>query len=178
MKIYISPHPVLRQTAQEVKKYDKKLEQLINDMTLTLESARDPEGVGLAAPQVGVSKRLFLLKLHNQIECFINPEIVDQSDATLSQIYKAKKDRWLEGCLSIVGLWGFVDRPYSIKIKYLTPKKGQLVAREREFLDTESAYVQHENDHLNGVLFTDLILEQKGTIYRETPEGLTPVDKI
>ena len=178
MKILLSPHPTLRRVAQEIKKYDKKLERLIADMADTLRAASDPEGVGLAAPQVGISKRLFLLNLHGQIEVVINPEIVEQSEATLSQIYKKKKSRWLEGCLSIPGLWGFVDRPYSIKIKYLTPEKGQLVTCEREFLDTESAYIQHENDHLNGVLFTDLILKQGGQIFKDTPDGLIPINKI
>ena len=93
MKILISPDPTLRKVAQDVKKYDKKLEQQIKEMTLALKSAQDPEGVGLAATQVGILKRFFLLNLHNQIECFINPELVEQSEAMLSDVYKKKKDR-------------------------------------------------------------------------------------
>ncbi len=178
MKILVTPHKFLRITAKPVIVYDKKLEKQISDMVQTLQSAKDPEGVGLAATQVGIDRRLFIVTLSGHPEIFINPKIVSQSQAMLSEVHPKKKDRWLEGCLSIVGLWGFVDRPYSIKIKYLTPKKGQLVAREREFLDTESAYVQHENDHLNGVLFTDLILKQGGQIFKQTPNGLVPIDKI
>jgi len=178
MKILVTPHKFLRITAKPVLVYDKKLEKQISDMVQTLQSAKDPEGVGLAATQVGINRRLFIVTLSGQPEIFINPEIVGQSQAMLSEVHPKKKDRWLEGCLSIVGLWGFVDRPYSIKIKYLTPQNGRLIPREREFLDAESAYVQHENDHLNGILFTDLILKQGGQIFKQTPNGLIPIDKI
>ncbi|HBC45319.1 MAG: Peptide deformylase [Candidatus Collierbacteria bacterium GW2011_GWB1_45_35] len=178
MKILVTPHKFLRITAKPVLVYDKKLEKQISEIITTLKSAKDPEGVGLAATQVGINRRLFIVTLSDKPEIFINPEIVSQSEAMLAQIHPKKKDRWLEGCLSIPGLWGFVDRPYSIKIKYLTPEKGQLVTCEREFLDTESAYIQHENDHLNGVLFTDLILKQGGQIFKDTPDGLIPINKI
>lgn len=178
MKILVSPDKFLRLVAKPVANYDKKLEQQIRDMITTLKSAKDPEGVGLAATQVGINRRLFIVTLNGVPEIFINPEIVSQSKAMLSEVHTKKKDRWLEGCLSLVGIWGFVDRPYSIKMKYLTPENGQLVPRERKFEDAESAYVQHENDHLDGILFTDHILKQGGQIYRDTPDGLTPIDKI
>lgn len=178
MKILVTPHKFLRITAKPVLIYDKKLEKQISEMITTLKSAKDPEGVGLAATQVGIDRRLFIVTLGGQPEIFINPEIISQSEALLSDVHPKKKDRWLEGCLSIVGLWGFVDRPYSIKIKYLTPKNGQLIPCEREFLDAESAYVQHENDHLNGILFTDLILKQGGQIFKQTKNGLVPISNI
>lgn len=178
MKIITSPNPVLRQVAQEIKSYDKKLERLIQEMTQALKAAHDPEGVGLAAPQVGVSKRLFLLNLHNKIEVIINPKIVERSEATLSQVYKKKKDRWLEGCLSLPKIWGFVDRPYTAVLKYLTPHDGKLITKERKFEGVESSYALHELDHLDGILFSDRILEQGGTLFYETPDGLSPIDKI
>jgi peptide deformylase len=178
MKVLVTPDPFLRLVAKPVLRYDKKLAKQVSDMVQTLQSAKDPEGVGLAATQVGLDKRLFIVTLNGRPEIFINPEITSQSTAMLSDIHTKEKDRWLEGCLSIVDIWGFVDRPYSIKIKYLTPENGQLVTREREFLDTESAYVQHENDHLNGVLFTDHILRQGGQIFKQTKNGLIPIDQI
>jgi len=178
MKIVTSPDPALRKVAQEINKLDKKLEQQIREMTVALRSAQDPEGVGLAAPQVGINKRLFLLNLYNKIEVFINPEIVETSQALLSEVYKKKKDRWLEGCLSLPKVWGFVDRPYSATLKYLTPHEGNLISKTRKFEGVESSYALHELDHLNGVLFTDRILEQGGVILYETPDGLTPIDKI
>jgi len=178
MKILVSPHPTLRKVAQEIKQYDKKLERLIKDMTITLKSAKDPEGVGLAAPQVGVSRRLLLLNLNNNIEAIINPQVIKQSEALLSSVYTKKKDRWLEGCLSLPGLWGFVDRPYAVDVAYFTPKNGVLVSNTRHFEGVESSYILHEIDHLDGVLFTDRILEQDGTIFKESPNGLVRINSI
>lgn len=178
MHILTTPDKFLRLKAKPVAKYDKKLEKQISEMITTLKSAKDPEGVGLAATQVGLDRRLFIVTFKGVPEIFINPEILESSEAMLSDIHTKKKDRWLEGCLSIVGIWGFVDRPYSVKVKYLTPQEGTLVERTREFVDAESAYVQHENDHLNGILFTDHILKQGGQIFKDTPDGLTPIDHL
>lgn len=178
MKILVTPDKFLRLTAKPVRVYDKKLEKQIVDMLIALKSAKDPEGVGLAATQVGIDRRLFIVTFKGVPEIFINPEITYQSEAMLAQVHSKKKDRWLEGCLSLPGLWGFVDRPYSIEMDYLTPENGELVPRHRKFEDAESAYVQHENDHLNGILFTDLILQQGGQIFKDTVDGLTPIDKI
>ncbi len=178
MKVLLTPDKFLRHKAKPVTNLDKKLEKQIADMIKTLRASKNPEGVGLAATQVGIDRRLFIIFLGGQPEIFINPTISDTSTAMLSNVHQKKRDRWLEGCLSLPGIWGFVDRPYSIDIDYLTPVDGQLTPRHRKFEDVESAYVQHENDHLNGILFTDHILKQGGRIFKETPEGLTPIDKI
>ena len=178
MKVLVTPHRLLRLKAKPVADYDKKLEKQISDMIKVLKSAKDPEGVGLAATQVGLDRRLFIIVLNGKSEVFINPTISKPSKAMLSDVYPKKKDRWLEGCLSLPKIWGFVDRPYSIEIDYLTPEEGVLVPRHRKFEDVESSYVQHENDHLDGILFTDHILKQGGQILKETPDGLAPIDKI
>lgn len=175
MKVLITSDPFLRKVAKPVEKLDKKLEQQIADMIITLKSAKDPEGVGLAATQVGIDRRLFIVILNGIPEIFINPKVIKQSEAMLSQVHSKKKDRWLEGCLSLPRIWGFVDRPYSIDLEYLMPKDGKLIKKIRTFTDVESAYVLHENDHLDGILFTDRILEQGGTILEETKDGLSPV---
>ncbi|KKS93768.1 MAG: Peptide deformylase [Candidatus Collierbacteria bacterium GW2011_GWB1_44_6] len=178
MKILVTPDKFLRLTAKSVVVYDKKLEKQISEMIKTLKSAKDPEGVGLAATQVGINRRLFIVTLSGKPEVFINPTITNQSKAMLSEVHPKKKDRWLEGCLSLPGIWGFVDRPYSIEIEYQTPHEGKLVPRHRKFEDAESAYVLHENDHLDGILFTDHILKQGGQIFRETKDGLVPIGQI
>ncbi|HCQ31582.1 TPA: peptide deformylase [Candidatus Collierbacteria bacterium] len=178
MKILVTPDKFLRVKAKPVLNYDKKLEKQISEMIKILKSSRDPEGVGLAATQVGLDRRLFIVSLNGKPEIFINPIISWSSEALLSDIHSKKKDRWLEGCLSLPKIWGFVDRPYSIEMDYVTPEDGILVPRHRKFEDVESAYVQHENDHLDGILFTDHILKQGGQIFKETPDGLTPIDKI
>ena len=116
------------------------------------------------------------MTLNNKPEVYINPIILKQSEVMLSSVYPKKKNRWLEGCLSLPRLWGFVDRPYSIDIEYFTPENGELVKKIRTFKDVESSYILHENDHLDGIIFTDRILEQGGTILKETPDGLTPVE--
>ncbi len=175
MKILVTPDKFLRHVAKPVLKLDKKLEDDIADMIVTLKSTKDPEGVGLAATQVGLDRRLFIIILSGKPEVFINPVLSNFSEAMLSDIYKKPKDRWLEGCLSIPKLWGFVDRPYSVEVDYLTPENGELVLRHRKLEDDKSAYVQHENDHINGILFTDHILKQDGQLFQETDHGMVPV---
>lgn len=176
MKVLVTPDPFLRKVAKPVDKLDKKLKEQIAEMIVTLKSAKDPEGVGLAATQVGIDRRLFIVTFNGKPEIFINPKVVSQSEAMLSNVHRKKKDRWLEGCLSLPRIWGFVDRPYSIEMEYLTPENDKLVKKVRKFQDVESSYVLHENDHLDGILFTDRILEQGGTILHETPNGLVPVE--
>ena len=175
MKILVAPDPFLKRVAKEVLVYDKKLKDQISAMIETLKQAQDPEGVGLAATQVGIDKRLIILHLHHKMEVIINPKITATSEAMLSQIYRKGKDRWLEGCLSLPRLWGFVDRPFWCEVTYLTPKGEKLVEKSHRFEGVESSYALHEIDHLDGILFTDRILEQKGKILRETEDGLVPV---
>jgi peptide deformylase len=176
MKIITTPDPFLHHKAKPVIKLDKKLKDQIAQMLVTLQSAKDPEGVGLAATQVGLDLRLFIVTFHGVPEIFINPELKNFSQATLFDVHTRPKDRWLEGCLSVPRLWGAVNRPYSVEIDYLTPVGDTLEKRHRKFEDVDSSYVQHENDHLDGILFTDRILEQGGEILVETPNGLSPIE--
>lgn len=176
MKILTTPDPFLRKVAKPVGKYDKKVESQIEDIIDALLSAHDPEGVGLAATQLGIDKRIFVIRLNGKPEIFINPKVLAVSEAMLSDVYKKAKGRWLEGCLSIPKIWGFVDRPYWVEIEYQTPLNGVLTSKKRKFEDMESSYVQHENDHLDGILFTDHILKQGGQILKETKNGLVPLD--
>lgn len=176
MKILTTPDPFLHKTALPVEKLDKKLKEQIKEMIKTLKSATDPEGVGLAATQVGLNRRIFIIVFNGIPEIFINPELKNFSSATLFDVHPRKKDRWLEGCLSVPRLWGAVNRPYSVEVDYLSPVNDKLEKKHRKFEDTEASYVQHENDHLNGILFTDRILEQGGEILQETPSGLSPID--
>jgi peptide deformylase len=176
MKILTTPNPFLHHVALPVEKLDKKLQEQIADMLVTLKSAKDPEGVGLAATQVGLDKRLFIVTFNGLPEIFINPELKNFSEAKLFDVHPKVKDRWLEGCLSVPRLWGFVNRPYSVEIDYFTPVGDKLEKRHRKFEDCDASYVQHENDHLDGILFTDRILEQAGEILKETPDGLIPIE--
>ena len=182
MQILTTPHPFLKHKAKPLGGWDKKTAKEVAQMSEILKHTVNPKGVGLAATQVGLDKRLFILldEEKQTTKVFIKPEIITISQKMLSSVYKKKKDRWLEGCLSIPKIWGFVDRPYSIKLQYQIPILStvncQLSTVTEEFSDVASAYIQHEIDHLNGILFTDRILEQKGKLFRETDDGLTPIN--
>lgn len=182
MQILTTPHPFLKHQAKPLRDWDKKTAKEVKQMEEILKRTANPKGVGLAATQVGLDKRLFILldEEKQTTKVFVNPEIISASKKVLSSVYKKKKDRWLEGCLSIPTIWGFVDRPYSIKLKYFTPTltdgKWALSPRIADYKDVASAYTQHEIDHLNGILFTDRIRGQHGQMFRETEDGLTPIN--
>lgn len=171
MKIITTPDPRLRQIAKPIVFWDKKLEKEIAEMITLLKAAKDPEGVGLAATQVGLDRRLFVIS-DKSITVFINPVILSSSKTMLSNKIEAKK-RYLEGCLSVPELWGFVDRPYSITVSYQEPVTLNQITKT--FTNFQSSYFQHELDHLDGILFTDRIIAQKGEILKETKNGLVPL---
>ena len=179
MKVITTPHPTLKKKTPVITNWTDKLQQQAEEMVDILRHTSDPEGIGLAAPQVNLSQRFFILLLDGISTIYINPTITKSSTKMLSDKYKDLKKRFLEGCLSIPKLWGFVDRPFTVTLKYQTPKKvdgkWQLIPHTQDYSDQFSSYVQHERDHLDGILFTDHILKQKGTIFQETPDGLEPI---
>lgn len=153
-------HPVLRQTAKEVEAIDdKEIQVFIDDLILT---CIDSNGVGIAAPQVYDSKRIFIVYSHPNLRyphapelgpiAIINPEILSSSDE--------RETDW-EGCLSIPGIRGLVPRHKTIKVKYFT-RDGEEV--EREFEDFVARIFQHELDHLDGIVFLDRMESNKDII--------------
>lgn len=176
MKILTTPNKALLEKAEPIIRFDNKLKKIIAEMSATLDVTVNPIGVGLAAPQVGVLKRIFLSKPEDvgEIMVFINPEIVKTANKqgipsfTNSQKIEAKKPkksrgRLLEGCLSLPNIWGNVQRKKEITLKY-QDEKGL------KYLETFSGFpaiiIQHELDHLDGVLFTKHVIEQKELLYR------------
>ena len=162
LDIVKAPQPVLSDTAKEVSKVDKAVKNLIADMKVALESASDPVGVGLAAPQVGKSLRIFIAKpsVKSKISVFINPVITKKELLQEQDEDKAVK---LEGCLSLPNIWGEVRRFRQIHVDYLD-ENG--VTHSQKFAGFMAVIIQHEVDHLNGVLFPKRVLEQKGTLYQ------------
>lgn len=137
------PDPILREKAVPVKNINSNIIKLLDDMVETMYHA---EGVGLAAPQVGVSKRVVVIDVgdeHGVIE-LINPEIISKSGEQIGP----------EGCLSFPGLVGEVRRAQKCKVRALN-RHGEVFELEGE--DLLARAFQHEVDHLNGVLFTDLV---------------------
>jgi len=151
-KIVTLPDPVLRRKAHAVTKFDKDLGTLIDDM---VETMREAPGVGLAAPQIGLSERLLVIEYHEREEdeedeeapkkvwAVINPEIVKASEETIMGV---------EGCLSIPGLLGEVERHAEVQVKGLNKHGKPMKVKAKGWL---ARIFQHEIDHLNGVMFTD-----------------------
>lgn len=177
MKILTAPNPCLRQKAEPIKTWTPKLQKQLEQMIQLLKASNDPQGMGLAATQVGINKRFFITLVKNRPQVFINPTISRVSTKMLSQKYKPGKKRPLEGCLSIPKLWGFVDRPYSVTLSYRTLNVKGLNPNivNKIFKGLASISIQHERDHLDGILFTDRILKQSGVIYQETNGKLSPI---
>lgn len=168
LKIIQAPHPVLSKKAKPIEKIDAAIKRLIDEMTKTLENAKDPEGVGLAAPQVGKSLRLFIVKESKSapLRVFINPEVkVLNSPKTIKskQTEKKSKEVKLEGCLSLRDIWGVVKRHNKIEVSYLDEKGEKHTEIFNSFLAT---IIQHEQDHLEGILFPQRVLEQNGILYK------------
>ena len=176
MKVLTAPNPFLSKTAKPVVSWTPKLQKQLEQMILLLKNSHDPQGVGLAATQVGIDKRFFIVLHKGQPQVFINPKITKTSTKMLSDKYKHTKKRPLEGCLSIPKLWGFVDRPYSIILSSLHLQGLTLKAVTKTYTGLNAIYIQHERDHLDGILFTDHILKQNGTIFIETKKGLVPLN--
>lgn len=136
--------PVLREKAKPVEEFDREVKDLVADMIATL---KDANGLGLAAPQVGVSKRIFItdlssLELTESMRVFINPEIIDTSGEVILE----------EGCLSFPGLYQKITRPEEIKIKALDVEGHEFELNVSGML---ARAILHEYDHLEGVLFID-----------------------
>lgn len=135
-----SDAPVLRQKTQRVEKVTKEIKRLIRDMDETVHNA---EGAGLAAPQIGKSLRICLAMINKKMTPLINPDITWKSD----DMSTAE-----EGCLSLPGMWTEVPRANQIKLTYLDESGKQ---QERILKDWDARVVQHEVDHLDGVLILD-----------------------
>lgn len=136
----------MRKKSREVEKFDSKLRELLDDMKETMEAAN---GIGLAAPQVGILKRIFVIDINDGNGCieFINPEIEETEG---EQIF-------CEGCLSVPGAEGEVKRPGYVKIKAKDRNGKEFTFKGRELA---AVCVSHEYDHLEGILFTDKVVEK------------------
>ena len=144
--IVIYGDPVLREKAEPVKEIDRETKNLVADMIAILQEAN---GLGLAAPQVGVSKRIFIadlsaLDLAESIRVFINPEILEKSGEVVLE----------EGCLSFPGIYQKISRPEMVKVR-ATDQEGNLFEMEASGMMARA--ILHEYDHLEGKLFIDYL---------------------
>lgn len=149
--LIILPDPLLRQASKPIERIDIETQRLADDM---LETMYDAPGIGLAAIQIGVPRRMLVIDVSREGEekkpqVFINPEIVASSDDR--SVYE-------EGCLSIPDYYAEVERPARVTVKHLDRDGKELLTEADGLLAT---CVQHEIDHLNGVLFIDYISRLK-----------------
>ena len=153
-KILIEPNKLLREVSQPVKEVNKEIQSLMDDMLETMYSAN---GIGLAAIQIGIPKNLIVIDLLTKEKkkdpiFFINPEIIKKS---------TKKSKYEEGCLSIPNLFAEVQRPSECEIKYLDYDGKKKILKATGLLAT---CIQHEIDHLKGILFIDYLSKLKRDI--------------
>lgn len=177
LKIVTAPNSILSKPTKQVSKIDKNIVKLIGDMKESLAAARDPIGVGLAAPQIGKSLRIFIVKSTNksQPQVFINPKIIYISEEKNQQVIQSSKtkkakaksgiseNKMLEGCLSLPAIWGEIQRQKELILNY-EDEKGK--PHNRKFTLFIATIIQHEMDHLDGILFPKMVLEQKGKLYK------------
>lgn len=135
---------ILHKVCKPVEKFDEKLFTLLDDMSETLAKA---EGVGLAAPQVGILRRAVIIDAGEGLFELINPEITWQSKET---------QKVVEGCLSCPGEWGYTIRPKTVKFKAQN-RNGEWY--EKEVSDLFAQAVCHELEHLDGHIFTEKVVE-------------------
>ena len=164
-QIVTTPDPVLRKKAHKVTDFGKEFQDLVNDM---IETMRDAPGVGLAAPQIGISQQLVVIEYGEETEevtspklyVLVNPEIISKSE---------EKVVGIEGCLSVPELVGEVERHNTIVVKGLNRHGKPAKIKVDEWL---ARICQHEIDHLDGILYTDLT----DKVWKPGPDEDIPLD--
>ncbi len=151
MSLRFYPDPVLRRPTQEVTCFDQDLKILVDEMIVTMQ---DSDGVGLAAPQVGISKKIAVVLVENQLYVLINPVIVEEEGAQVGE----------EGCLSFPGVYGEVKRPYRVVVQ-CQDVTGAPQRHQAEGLLARA--MAHEIDHLNGKLLIDQFSPMKRELIKK-----------
>lgn len=148
MKILKYPDPFLFKTVKKVTNFDENLKSEVEEMLKTM---KENQGVGLAANQVGLDKRVFVMQCVQEKEpyVFINPEIIEKSTEVIE---------YQEGCLSFPNLYIDLDRNKSITLKWTNLDETE---QKEEFSELEAVCIQHELDHLNGIVFVNKLKPTK-----------------
>jgi len=153
-KIRILPDPVLRQKAKKVSKIDESIQRLIDDM---IETMRAAPGVGLAANQIGVPLKIAVIEIPGEeVIVLVNPEIIKREDERII----------VEACLSVPGYQGEVNRSVRVKVKARDRQGHDIRIKGEELL---AQALEHEIDHLNGILYVDKVEPEK--LHKIEPES-------
>ena len=168
-KILTEPNPFLRQKSTKVDVVNDEVRSLMDDM---LETMYHAPGIGLAAIQIGVPKRVIVIDLSRDDEkknplYFVNPELITNSD---------NKAAYEEGCLSVPGQFAEINRPDKCKVKYLDYNGKQQILDAKDLLAT---CIQHEMDHLEGILFIDYLSKlKKSMIIKKLSKNKKSLERI
>ncbi len=188
--IVVTPNKILLEKAKPVKQFDAKLKKIISEMEDTLIATKDPIGVGLAAPQVGLSIRLFQMKPteKSKVTTYVNPEIISLSGGEEIPHYtnsknvenkkpESSKNKLLEGCLSIPDIWGNVTRKKEVTLAWQDADGNKFT---QVFTGFPAIIIQHEVDHLNGILFTTHVMSQGEKLFKshKNKDGEDEFDEI
>lgn len=165
MQVVLAPDNRLRVKTKPIKKITPKLLQTFKEMVKLTKTFDDPEGVGLASTQIGEDGQYFVaIQDNGTFKTYINPKIIK---------YSQRKKVYFEGCLSIPSTWGETERSFWVDVSY----QDQTFKQINERLTGLQAWIfQHEVDHLNGILFIDRVLEQKGKLYKVVGKDRTGAD--
>ncbi len=169
LNIITEPDPILRKKSKVIEKIDDELKKLLNNM---VETMYDAPGIGLAAVQIGILKRIVVIDISKKDEkksplFLINPEITYKSDTT--SVYE-------EGCLSLPGYFAEIERPTECHLNYLDYNGNKKTLKADGLLST---CIQHEVDHLNGVLFIDYLSKlKKDMIIKKLAKQKKRINKI
>ena len=177
-KIVLYPNKILRVVTPEIIKVTLGLKKEINDLILILK--KGDNAAGLAAPQIGFNKRFFGTKEigDGSVRVFINPKIEKTFGEMVFPVIlenEVEDDFW-EGCLSFPDYFGTVKRYLKIKVSWQEIKNDILIEKEETFGGFEAIVFQHELDHLNGIVFTDHIKEDKGKFCKMIGKEMVKVD--
>ena len=190
-KLVTVPDGRLRQKSSPVSAITPSVTQVIRDVCDTLLKKDDPPGVGLSAVQIGELTRIFVTYLPpvfdlehtnkhtppSELNIFINPEIIDHSD---QQTYgQDAENPALEGCLSVPALYGPVLRYQTVTVKYQTVHNNStnIIEKTDTFSNFYARVIQHEYDHLDGILFTDHVKKSSSKLYFDDGNNLIPIPK-
>lgn len=189
LKIVTVPNDLLTIPSKPVDSFNDKLHELINDMEKVLNAQVDPQGVGLAAPQVGIGLSIFIMKPtpKSSVTAYVNPKILKSQNPKfptpsasgglrgINNIKNKKQRRkyHFEGCLSIPKIWSPVNRAKKLLIEYQTVDGEK---KTEWFTGFKAVIIQHEVDHLKGILFTQRALEQKSQLYEEKKGKLVKLE--
>lgn len=143
-QVRIDGDPILRKKSKEITEVNDRIKILLEDMVDTME---EEDGIGLAAPQIGVLRRAIVVDIGEGPIKMLNPEIVDEEGEKID----------IEGCLSVPGRSGTVKRPLKIRTKYMDMEGKEQIMESEGLL---ARAICHEIDHLNGILYIDKMIEE------------------